>query len=832
MSLLELKNYQRQALQTIEKYLQELKKWREMSLALPEAARSAFDYPREAWRAVSRVEYKPKETGHGQPLPNFCIKVPTGGGKTFLAVHTIDLVQSVYLERQNGLILWIVPTDQIYRQTLSYLRNRTHPYRQFLDVVTGGKVKIVEKFDRFQPQDVQESLVILLLMLPSANRQNRETLKMFQDTGGFEAFFPPEGRPDEHKALLEKYPNLDYFGSEDDFFGVQIKTSLGNVLRILSPVIILDEGQKAYSQNAQATIRGFNPCLIVELSATPPREANVLVNILGRELDKEEMIKLDLNITNRVSASWQDILKESVEWRERLEQEAITYQAESGRYIRPICLIQVERTGRDQKDAGYIHADHVVEELIRTHHIPPDQIAVKSSERDDIEGIDLLSPDCPIRFIVTKQALQEGWDCSFAYVLTVLTNPTSQTGLTQLVGRILRQPHAKKTGKKLLDESYVFCFQKQAGKLLESIREGLQGEGLGDLVHAVTVSDEGPEAKRTRFIGIRERFKQFEGKVYLPQFIITEGDRVEQIRYDMDLVSRIQWDEISFHSIETLVLKEKKTADTVSSLGYNEEAELTETYRDEQIVNARLDPLMITQRLLSIVPNAWIAHEITEKALGILRNRYSEDVIAANQALITKELVEMLERERDRLCRDIFIRLVEEGKLRFMLLEGKGYQVPSHIQIPTRGVKPLTDDDGKPVQLTLFDDPVPESDFNDLEKSIALCLEKQEKLLWWYRNLVSKDYYSIQGWHKHKIYADFVATKKSESDSNDYGVIYVLEAKGNHLDNPDTLYKREVFDLCNKLSWEEFSKEFPDKKVHFQVIFENEWERVINELFA
>lgn len=829
---MELKNYQRQALQTIERYLRELKKWHDMSLALPEEARSAFDYPREAWRAVSKTEYHPKETGHGLPLPNFCIKVPTGGGKTFLAVQTIDRVQSIYLERPNGLILWIVPTDQIYRQTLSYLRNRAHPYRQFLDVVTGGRVKIVEKFDRFQPKDVQESLVILLLMLPSANRQNRETLKVFQDSSGFEAFFPPEGRPDEHKALLEKYPNLDYFGSEDDLFGVQIKTSLGNVLRILSPVIILDEGQRAYSQNAQATIRGFNPCLIVELSATPPEGANVLVNILGRELDKEEMIKLDLNITNRASAAWQDILKESVEWRERLEQEAITYQGESGRYIRPICLIQVERTGKDQKDAGFIHADHVVEELIRTHHIPSDQIAVKSSERDDIEGIDLLSPDCPIRFIVTKQALQEGWDCSFAYVLTVLTNPTSQTGLTQLVGRILRQPHAKKTSKTLLDESYVFCFQKQAGKLLESIRDGLQGEGLGDLVHAVTVSDEGPESKRTRYIGFREKFKHFEGKVYLPQFIITEGGRVEQIRYDMDLVSRIPWEEVSFDSIETLVLKEKRAADTMSSLGYNEDAELTETFRDEVAVSARLDPLMITQRLLSIVPNAWIANEITEKALGILRRRYSEEVLAVNQALITKELLEMLEKERDRLCYDIFIRLVEEGKLRFMLIEGKGYQVPKHIQIPTKGVKPLTDDDGKLVQMTLFDDPVPEVDFNDLEKSIALYLEKQEKLLWWYRNLVSKEYYAIQGWHKNKIYADFVATRKSDSDPNDYDTIYVLEAKGNHLDNPDTRYKRDVFALCNKLSWEELGEEFPDKKVHFQVIFENEWERALNELFT
>ena len=270
----------------------------------------------------------------------------------------------------------------------------------------------------------------------------------------------------------------------------------------------------------------------------------------------------------------------------------------------------------------------------------------------------------------------------------------------------------------------------------------------------------------------------------------------------------------------------------MSSLGYNEDAELTETFRDEVAVSARLDPLMITQRLLSIVPNAWIANEITEKALGILRRRYSEEVLAVNQALITKELLEMLEKERDRLCYDIFIRLVEEGKLRFMLIEGKGYQVPKHIQIPTKGVKPLTDDDGKLVQMTLFDDPVPEVDFNDLEKSIALYLEKQEKLLWWYRNLVSKEYYAIQGWHKNKIYADFVATRKSDSDPNDYDTIYVLEAKGNHLDNPDTRYKRDVFALCNKLSWEELGEEFPDKKVHFQVIFENEWERALNELFT
>ena len=57
-------------------------------------------------------------------------------------------------------------------------------------------------------------------------------------------------------------------------------------------------------------------------------------------------------------------------------------------------------------------------------NISGEQIAIKTSEKDDIEGIDLLDKDCQIRYIITKQALQEGWDCSFAYILTILNNPS------------------------------------------------------------------------------------------------------------------------------------------------------------------------------------------------------------------------------------------------------------------------------------------------------------------------------------------------------------------------------------------------------------------------
>ena len=189
--------------------------------------------------------------------------------------------------------------------------------------------------------------------------------------------------------------------------------------------------------------------MIVELSATPAKGANVLVEILGRELNDEEMIKLDLHIRNKASSDWRGTLLESVEHREHLEAAARRHEAESGTYIRPICVIQVERTGREQRKPGYIHTDDVREYLLQHPGIGPEYIAVKTSAKDELKEVDdvggLLSRDCQIRFIITKQALQEGWDCPFAYVLTILTNPMSKTGITQLVGRILRQPYACKT---------------------------------------------------------------------------------------------------------------------------------------------------------------------------------------------------------------------------------------------------------------------------------------------------------------------------------------------------------------------------------------------------
>lgn len=299
---MELKEYQKKTLEQVKTYLEALSEYKgKYEKAIAVDPDLAIDFPFKAWEKAVGTSYHSSKNGLSEPLPDFYLKIPTGGGKTILACHAIDLINRIYLKKQMGIVLWIVPTTQIYRQTLSNLKNREHPYRQVLDISSGGRTVILEKLDKFTPLDIEENLVVMLLMLPSASRQNKETLKVFKDSGGFTEFFPYEDAMEDHKKLLEKFPNLDFFGTESDFFGRMAKTSLGNTLRLLKPIIIIDEGHKAYTETARDTIRGFNPSIIVELSATPPKNANLLVNVSGQALNREEMIKLDLNVINKSS---------------------------------------------------------------------------------------------------------------------------------------------------------------------------------------------------------------------------------------------------------------------------------------------------------------------------------------------------------------------------------------------------------------------------------------------------------------------------------------------------------------------------------------------------
>ncbi len=843
---MKLKHYQEKVLTTLKDYLSELniarKEFDEMTELKPHLAKH-INFPREAWeKATGKTNYRAKENGLGEPLPDVYLKVPTGGGKTLLACHAIDLIQKSYLKKQTGLVLWIVPSTQIYRQTILALKNREHPYRQTLDISSGGRTLIKEKTEMFNRLDVEENLVVLMLMLPSANRQNKETLKVFRDAGGFTEFFPAEDNYPAQKELLDKISNLDCFGEEGEVFQKQIKTSLGNTLKLLKPLVIVDEGHKAYSEQSRATLQNFNPSFILELSATPPKDkdgrelVNVLVKITGRELHEEEMIKLDIHLTNKTSLDWKDTMLASFEKRNDLEKKAKEYEQNTGKYIRPICLIQVERTGTDPNDPQWIHANHAKEFLMKQCNVPESHIAIKTSDKDElIEVADIFSKDCDIRYIITKQALQEGWDCSFAYLLTILTNPQSATGITQLVGRILRQPSAIKTHVKELDECYIYTFKPNAATLVREIKNGLESEGLGDIAGRL-VNDEGEGGEpnlQDKVLNYRQGFKKFEGSIYLPKFVIQEKESWRDIIFEADILSNIDWEKIDVSEIAERTLSKEQTKEQELTLGLSKEEKdlLQETGRLETKGTLEIDEAFFARQLSDEIPNPWVAFELGQQALQLLSKKYDKETIAANFVFVIEELKKILHKKKNELAEKVFKKLLDKKKLCFFLIHEKGHHLlPSHIKVKSN--RQLVRADNSPIQNSLFDY-VPDEDLNETEKKVAIYLDKEEQLLWWYRNRVRKDFH-IQGWQRNKIYPDFIAAKKSKTKKEDYDKVYVLETKGVHLKNEDTKYKQDVFALCNDLGakkeWKELFEEFPDHDFEFQVVFEDEWQNKINEI--
>ena len=679
-----LKEYQQRALATVRAYLERLAEFREKARDIP--PEMGYDWARTAWeKTVPLQPWAARRNGLGEPLPSFCLKIPTGGGKTLLATKVIDLVNFHFRKKQTGLVLWIVPTTQIYDQTLRALRDLDHPYRQQLDLASAGRTMILEKTTRFGPRDLVERLCVLLLMLPSANRETKEQLRIFRDRGGFEGFFPPEDDDTEHERLLDRVPNLDTFDSGVGPLRRHAKTSLGNVLRLQQPMIVLDEGHRAYSPGARRTLAGFNPCLIVELSATPPKGANVLVDIRGRELHAEEMIKLDLHIRTSASVDWKDTLLKAIHLREKLESEARRHDAATGTYIRPICLIQVERTGKDQRKPGLIHAEDAREYLITHPGIRPEHVAAKTSQRDELKERDdagsLLSRDCPIRFIITKQALQEGWDCAFAYVLAILTNPRSKSALTQLVGRILRQPYARKTGAPWLDESYVLAFRRPGAELLREIRRGFGKEGLGDMEGRLLMEaeDAAPDAG-TVTIRRRRKYENSARDLVLPAFVVRDGDGWRLVHYEADVLSRVPWDEVDLSPLAGLQLGSSATGDV--DIRADLESESFSAPLEGDPHGGEINYLFASRHLLDAAPNPWRGSEIARRVFGTLLEKHPRTLVTANYVHILEETGKRLEAERDRLAERVFRELLNSGVMRFLVVTDQlqGTRLPKDDQ--------------------------------------------------------------------------------------------------------------------------------------------------------
>ena len=825
--------YQDRVLAAIDTYIDHLKAKKreadeieELAVSRPHLNLPIPDFTKNAWEAMKAerklpasragIPFSPREDGCGRPVPNTVLKVPTGGGKTWLAVSGVSRIMGRYLDRNTGFVLWIVPNEAIYSQTLKYLRDRQHPYRQALDRTAAGRVRVMEKTDLLDARDVKTNLCVMFLMLQSANRETQDSLKMFQDRGDVHGFFPAEGEQQAHKEMLDRTPNLTAY---NDMFPM-VKDSLGNALRIIRPVVVLDEGHRAISDLAFKTLYGFNPRFVLELTATPQdvqplrghnpqpgRYASLLIEVTGRELDREDMIKMPLNLDPRQSIDWRSTLNAALTKLNALDAEAKRLRADTDRYIRPIMLVQVERTGADQRESGHIHAEDVKEFLLKAG-FDEAEIAIKTAERNDLsqpENQDLQSRTNRVRAIITKQALQEGWDCSFAYVLCALAASTNLKAMTQLVGRILRQPDAIKTGIETLDECHIITHHAKTASVVSAIKDGLERDGLGDLVLQISQDETGGPAQGTRKIDRRTAFAATE--IYLPKVVVVQDGKARELDYETDILSNIDWRIFDPKDIAAHIPKNAQAVESqLQRITLSEDGD--ELFVGEMVAESGevlvFDPVHAVRMVLDIVPNAFVGREIVRRFLTALRDRgFDETKIGQLAGLIVEELRKGLDAERDTRAEAIFREDVATGRIQFRLrLDGRNWRMPFQIETTEPDTaRQLLSKAGGSLEKSLFT-PVYEDELNNDERDVAVYLDGERALTWWHRN-VARMQYGIQGWKKERIYPDFIFAVQIGGIANR---ITVLETKGDHLDNLDTAYKRKVLSfLSDNFVWDDYT---------------------------
>lgn len=450
--MLQLRGYQDRSLDALEAYLR---------ATVEHGAQKAFILQ-------TNRPYRPTPQLPG--LPYVCLRVPTGGGKTLMACHAVGIVGTHLLQIDRVVCLWLVPSNTIRDQTLAALRNRQHAYRQVLDARFDNSVRIMDLSEAlyFQRGVLDGETCIIVSTLAAFRVEDTEGRKVYEESGALQHHFA--GLTADQENRLERREN-----------GSPI-CSLANVLQLRRPLVIVDEAHNARTPLSFDTLARFTPSCIIEFTATPETRhkpegglfaSNVLHHVSAAELKAEEMIKLPIKLRTR--EDWKEVISDALQTQRMLENAAKEEEQESGEYIRPIILFQAQPKSKERQT---LTVEVVKKSLIDDFKVPEDQIAIATGQTHEIEGIDLFKRTCRIRYIITIQALKEGWDCPFAYILCSVAHISSQRAVEQIMGRVLRMPGARRKRKPELNYAYAFAASREFIEAANALKDALVENGF------------------------------------------------------------------------------------------------------------------------------------------------------------------------------------------------------------------------------------------------------------------------------------------------------------------------------------------------------------------
>ena len=435
---MELKSYQARTIQELKEFI-----------GFTKTSKNAAEAYENYWKSkgiipASDANIKPYNDSV-KNAPHVCLKVPTAGGKTFIACSSLKAIFDEYSAIQKKAVVWLVPSDSILEQTKTALKNPNHPYRQRINVDFANRVEVYEKSELlagqgFSPTTVRENLSIFVLSFDSLRTSKKEGRKVYQDNG----------------ALMSFSNDIGAESTDEDI-------TLMKIISSLCPVVIVDESHNAVSELSTEMLNVLNPSFVLDLTATPRESSNIISFVTAQELKNENMVKLPVIIQN--NSKIEGVIGNALHLRRVLELKAKECEKNNGTpYIRPIVLFQAQPKSGEEATTF-----EKLKQILISAGCKEEEIAIKTADINELKNVNLMSNRCKIKYIITVNALKEGWDCPFAYILASVANRSADVDVTQILGRILRQPYVQHLPDENLNTSYVLTNSSDFFKTVERI---------------------------------------------------------------------------------------------------------------------------------------------------------------------------------------------------------------------------------------------------------------------------------------------------------------------------------------------------------------------------
>ncbi len=755
---MKLKNYQQNAIDTLDQFLVQLKKLK----------------PRYAFTEVTNEHYNHEWFGD---VPFVCMQMPTGAGKTLVACKSVERIMSTILQHKmdTGIVIWFVPSDSIKTQTLKKLRDSNDWHYEMINEAFESKFKVFSNEDALSMtrEDVRNNLCIIVASLDAFRKEAKiqNKYKVYKENG----------------ALMDHFQNLkDDSSLEKDSEGTVIN-SLANVIRKNTPLIVIDEGHHTQTELSVQFLGDLKPSFIIEFTATPREGSNILVHTNASELKIEEMVKIPIVLESRTQ--WEQVVADGIAKRAELEKRASKLKGER---IRPIALLQAQPKSKTKATVTV----EALKQMLLDKKIPEEQIKIKTSELDELEGMDLFDKKCEVRYILTVNALAEGWDCSFAYVLISVANLGAKVAVEQIIGRVIRMPNAKRKADEALNRSYVFASAANFNDAASKVIKGLEDNGYSrsDFIGA---------DKEQEYTDPFETKKAIKKKLAVPLMAIGKnklsfedllGEDFELAKQNPDFDFRFHYD-----------LDGQATIDISEDNEWLRDKQLSLPYQYLE-GNHSVDELVMwldkKLRFPMLKPGDKITFIAKAVDSQIQKRQLSLPKLSVNRYLFAERLSDVINNLLESFTKKACAGLLAEKKLIVATFE----EFPSTIALKSPVPKVFNKNLYERVDA-----------INGEERGFVerIDLGALENIDFWVRNREKVDPFYIQGWKRGKFYPDFIAVTNK-------GAIIALEWKGeDRLDNPDTLYKTEIAE-----NWAKLGK----GKLHFFLVHSKNVDEVLEKV--